>query len=321
MLTDQDFLWKILTTLRNQLKLESSCVDELVIYVHGKDFSIEFNRSPRKNETGFIHILPSENTDVGENKLQCALFITANNFVTIKHNTFLSESLVKMLELYLALSLNPQKARKLGRAVAVAHFAQTLDGKIATSTGHSRWISGEENLVHAHRMRALCGGVLIGMNTLLSDRPLLTVRHVEGENPVKIVVGNSKADYTSLLESGDKVVLITNADLRPGKNIHLIKMSSNNELLDPLEILKVIYEKLNIHTVYIEGGSFTSSHFLKTRALQHVQMFLSPLIFGSGISNFSFPNINEVNESLQFLDHRFISMGNGMLFIGEPKYS
>lgn len=321
MLTDQDFLWKILISLSNRLKLESSDVDELIIYIDGKDFSIAFNRSPQKNDTGFIHVLISEDSAECENKQQCSIFVPRHNLVKVKHNSFLSDSLEKMMKLYLPVCLHIQKARKMGRALAVAHFAQSLDGKIATSSGHSRWISGEENLIHAHRMRALCGGVLIGTNTLMRDRPALTVRHVEGENPVKIVLGNSKADYSTLLASEEKVVLITNVDLMPEINIELIKMNSESELHDPIEILKILYEKLNIHSVYIEGGAFTSSHFLKNKALQQVQMFLSPVIFGSGISNFSFPAINEVNESLRFLDHCFLPMGNGMLFFGVPEYS
>ena len=68
-----------------------------------------------------------------------------------------------------------------GQSFAVAHLAQSLDGKIAASNGASRWISGEEDLCHTHRMRALADAVVVGADTVLHDDPLLTVRRCSGD--------------------------------------------------------------------------------------------------------------------------------------------
>src|SRR5712691_6072621 len=74
------------------------------------------------------------------------------------------------------------------RATMTIHYAQTLDGRIATSTGQSQWISCEESLCLAHQLRATHDAVMVGVGTILNDDPRLTVRHVAGRSPCRIVV-------------------------------------------------------------------------------------------------------------------------------------
>jgi riboflavin biosynthesis pyrimidine reductase len=75
-----------------------------------------------------------------------------------------------------------------GAAVTVGHLGQTLDGRIATESGVSRYVTGPENIVHLHRMRALCDAVLVGAETVRQDDPQLTTRRVSGDSPVRVVV-------------------------------------------------------------------------------------------------------------------------------------
>ena len=77
------------------------------------------------------------------------------------------------------------------RSFVIAHMAQSLDGKVATENDNSKWIGNEANLVHAHRLRALVDGVLVGGATARQDLPSLSVRHVNGSNPARIVLSNS----------------------------------------------------------------------------------------------------------------------------------
>src|SRR5256885_10701599 len=75
-----------------------------------------------------------------------------------------------------------------GRALVTVHYAQTIDGRIASRTGDARWVSGERSLRLAHELRAANDAVLIGIGTVLADDPKLTVRLVPGDSPVRIVV-------------------------------------------------------------------------------------------------------------------------------------
>src|ERR1700722_4202831 len=73
-------------------------------------------------------------------------------------------------------------------AFVIGQLGQSLDGRIATPTGHSKYISGPEALRHLHQLRALVDAVVVGVQTVIADDPQLTVRHVEGRNPARVVI-------------------------------------------------------------------------------------------------------------------------------------
>lgn len=218
---------------------------------------------------------------------------------------------------YLPYALLPHIAKKNNRTYAISHFAQSLDGKIATSSGQSKWISNWENLLHAHRMRALCDGILIGGNTLQRDKPKLTVRHVQGNNPVKIILGSNDYDFSSILQNEGKVIWINNHHFtaNANKNVKQLSLRGHKGLISPEQILSSLYN-LGIYSIYIEGGAFTTSHFLTANALDEVQVYIAPEIFGSGISSFSLSAIDSTSHAIQFSKREFMLMGDGVLFKG-----
>ena len=129
------------------------------------------------------------------------------------------EAEINFLSTYIPFCFLSMLAKKYQRTISVAHFAQTLDGKIATLNGESKWIGNQENLIHAHRMRALCDGILIGNKTLEADQPKLTVRHVKGNDPKRIVLGTSHTDFSSLTNSGSgKVIVIGSQHYNPNNH-------------------------------------------------------------------------------------------------------
>ena len=226
----------------------------------------------------------------------------------------------QMISVYAPYCFTSLYAKHWQRSFAISHFAQSLDGRIATASGYSQGIGGAENLAHAHRMRALCDGILIGAGTLRRDQPRLTVRHVPGCNPTRIVVGSSLAHTDSLIQaSPDPVLLLStqNQPLRSG--IEVLTLHSDNTHLSSLQILEALYQQ-GIHSVYIEGGPMTTSHFLQEGYLDVVQLHTSPMIMGSGESVFTLPEIERIPESLRFVSHTYVPVGDGMMFIGALRH-
>jgi len=229
----------------------------------------------------------------------------------------LSLNELSFLQHYLPYCFLPIYARKSKRAISIAHFAQSLDGRIATNSGDSRWIGCDENLIHAHRMRALCNGILVGSNTVAADQPKLTVRRVEGKNPIRVVLGSSKQDYTSLFESCDEpVLLLSSAEIKTNGRVHTFRLESNNGKIKSSKILELLYRQ-GIYSVYIEGGAITTSNFINDRAVDILQLHFSPLLFGSGKNGVVLPEISEVRKAVQFDDFHFQPIGNSMMFVGQ----
>jgi diaminohydroxyphosphoribosylaminopyrimidine deaminase/5-amino-6-(5-phosphoribosylamino)uracil reductase len=227
----------------------------------------------------------------------------------------LPRAAAELIELYLPYCVAPLHARRLGRPFTVSHFAQSLDGRIATDVGDSRWIGCDENRVHAHRMRALCDGILIGARTLDTDRPALTVRHTEGPDPVRIVLGHA-SDVDCLVEAGPSPILVVgDGDAASSPQVERVGLARDNGLIATSTILQELYAH-GIQSLYIEGGSTTTSAFLADGNIDVLQLHISPMIIGPGINSFSRPGTHSVAESVRFARHSYQAIGDGVMFVG-----
>jgi diaminohydroxyphosphoribosylaminopyrimidine deaminase/5-amino-6-(5-phosphoribosylamino)uracil reductase len=230
----------------------------------------------------------------------------------------LPRPLLQLFKTYLPYVFSSMRGRGLGRAFAISHFAQSLDGRIATLAGDSKRIGSPSNLVHAHRMRALSDGVLVGSHTLRRDRPRLTVRHVAGGQPARIVLTSSDdgIDALAAIEGGPVYVIGGNGGpVAPG--VTVIPLRGTNGVVPTSEILRELL-KHGIQSVYIEGGAVTTSRFLGDGNIDVLQVHISPFIFGSGLSPFVLPPILDVASSLRLADHAFTPVDDGMMIIGTP---
>jgi diaminohydroxyphosphoribosylaminopyrimidine deaminase/5-amino-6-(5-phosphoribosylamino)uracil reductase len=223
---------------------------------------------------------------------------------------------LQFFQQYLPYAVLSLVAKKAQRAVTVAHFAQSLDGKIATASGHSKWIGNTENLIHAHRMRALCDAILVGSGTLQADKPKLTVRHVTGDNPIRIILGTSATDYSCLEESCSKEIIVIGSKPPKAKGqLRYIHLPRTDKHIDSHDILKHLYKE-GISSVYIEGGPTTTSSFLMDQAIDILQLHLAPMILGGGIPCIQLPEIGEVGDACQFKHFWFHPVGDAMMFTG-----
>jgi len=167
----------------------------------------------------------------------------------------------------------------------VAHLGQSLDGRIGPPSGQPEAITGPEDMRHNHRMRALFDVVLVGAGTVCHDDPALTVRHVEGQNPVRAVLDPDRRLSTKYALFNDGLattLLLCRADrCRPGERHAQAEVVGVAGDCGPRAVLEAL-ERRGLRRVFIEGGGVTVSRFLAARCLDRLQLAVSPLIMGQG---------------------------------------
>jgi len=308
-------IWNAILKLKKAIKAFKQPIHNC--WMH-RDTEIVSINEPPTNFQNFILIICDGNTSIETTAVVATFILTeVGNIIPFNQNG-LNEVEKLFLKKYLPYCFLSLKAKKLKRAVTITHFAQTLDAKIATNTGDSKWIGNSENLTHAHRMRAICDGVLVGSRTVEADNPKLNVRHVCGKNPVRIVLGNPKSDFKSLLNCSDEKILIfgkEKLDVHPPLFSIVLPKNCTKTTIAPLAILAELF-KLGIHTVYVEGGATTTSNFVNAKAVDVLQLHIAPMIFGSGKASIVLPNIEAVNEAISFTDYNFLPFGDSIMFTG-----
>ncbi|MEQ8469581.1 MAG: RibD family protein [Marinoscillum sp.] len=216
------------------------------------------------------------------------------------------------LQLYLPHCLASLKAQQLQQTLCTAHIAQTIDGKIATFTGNSKWIGNQENLIHAHRMRALHDAVMVGKNTYLTDNPRLTVRHVPGNDPRRFVIWGR--------EHTDPKVDITLIVIQNGKPSvkGAIELEASAGQINCADILKSLYQK-GINSVYLEGGGMSISRFLEQGLINQLQIHISSKILGSGISAFRLEERERIQDSLVLTNKSYYQIGDEIMIVNDQE--
>lgn len=172
--------------------------------------------------------------------------------------------------------------------ITVGHLGQSLDGFIATPAGDSQFVTGEENLVHLHRMRALCDAVVVGAGTVAADNPQLTTRLVDGPNPLRVVFDPARrvAAGTRLFSDGAAPTLYACAAdrLAPGEthvgNAEVLGLDTGRDGALP-QLLAALRARGCVR-IFIEGGGVTVSAFLEAGLLDRLQIAIAPLLIGDG---------------------------------------
>ena len=219
-----------------------------------------------------------------------------------------------LVDLYLPYARVPR-----GRSFAVAHLGQSLDGRIATSAGASRWVTGEADLLHTHRMRALADAILVGAGTIRHDDPQLTVRRCGGAHPVRVVLDGERrldAGHRVFQDGAAPSLVLAYAELvEPGERLgqaELVGLPRRDTGMAPGDIRRALAQR-GLHFLFIEGGGITISRFLAAGALDRLQITVAPVILGSGKPSLTLPEILQPGDGLRPRQRRF-SLGEDLLY-------
>lgn len=187
------------------------------------------------------------------------------------------------------------------RPVVVAQLGQTLDGRIATVTGASKYISGPEALNHLHRLRAAVDAVIVGVGTVVADDPLLTVRRVPGRSPVRVVIdprGRMPADARMLRDGAGPVLALCRADAEPPAGVEAVRMPCETGGFSPHEIVAALGAR-GFSRILVEGGADTLGRFIDSGRIDLLHMMVAPMILGSGKPGLSLRPISCLSEALR----------------------
>ncbi len=204
-------------------------------------------------------------------------------------------------------------------ALTIAHLAQTLDGRIAVVGGASQFITGEEDLVHCHRLRALSDVVVVGRHTIEEDDPQLTPRRCAGPSPVRAVIDPDRrlGDAYRVFqdEPGTTLVISATGSSRGGARHGRAEVVELDAVDGQLPVPAIVAElrRRGLRRVYVEGGGLTVSRFLAAGALTRLHVTVAPTVFGSGRPSFVLPEIHALSQAVALRwQHR--TLGRDVLF-------
>jgi diaminohydroxyphosphoribosylaminopyrimidine deaminase / 5-amino-6-(5-phosphoribosylamino)uracil reductase len=211
-----------------------------------------------------------------------------------------------------------------GMPFVTVKYAQSLDGRIATATGDSQWISSEASLKFAHQLRAEHDAVLVGLGTVMKDDPQLTVRLVRGRNPLRVVVDSG-------LNISKKAKVIKDTSIAPTliatikkasdprfqkmaySNVEIITVASDkNGNVDLKKLFKILAER-KISSVLVEGGAQIITSVLKNNLANRMVTVIAPKIIGKGIEAVGDLNIRNLKSANKLSVQKILRCGNDII--------
>jgi len=221
-----------------------------------------------------------------------------------------------------------------GRPLLTLKIAQTLDGRIATTTGHSQWISGSEARTKVHQWRADLDGVLVGRGTAMADDPRLTVRHVDGPQPCRIVLDRMGALSPELQLFTDDHAAATMAVIGTERAAPAYAQALTARGGQVLRIPETPNEHLDLHallahlgapdgpterplqSLLVEAGPGLATALFRQDLVDRFFCFVAPKVVGTGMPSVRDLGIRRMDEARTFADQRWTPVGSDMLFEG-----
>lgn len=220
-----------------------------------------------------------------------------------------------------------------GKPFVILKAAISVDGKIATHTGESQWISGAQSRKMVHRWRSRAAAILVGINTVLQDDPSLTTRlHGKKDmDPTRIIV-DSKGRLTSHHhvfnpDSKASVIVATTSAIKPDHAEQLKQAGANILILDGSHgqvDLPALIDQLGesgIDSILLEGGGRLNEAFLRAGLVDKIMLFMAPKIIGgsASIACFHGEGIEHLTDAITITDMTVTPIGNDFLIEGYPQ--
>lgn len=218
------------------------------------------------------------------------------------------------------------------RSFVISKFAMTLDGKIATHTGHSKWVTGEAAREDVHYIRHEVDGILVGVGTVIADNPTLTTRLKEGygKNPTRIIMDSSlrTPDYANVLNTEEAhTILVCSEDVSQekmkrftDKGVTVLPVRKNEYGLQLDDMLEKLYTH-GITDILLEGGSKINASFLQQEAIDKYVVYIAPKVLGGNLSLTPFAGYSpsQMNEAWNVEWTSFDKVGEDLRIIAYPK--
>ena len=225
-----------------------------------------------------------------------------------------------LFDLYLPLQIHPNPV--------IGQIGQSLDGRIATESGHSHYVTGPADIRRLHRLRALVDAVVVGAGTVAVDNPRLTVRKVDGDNPVRVILDPNdrlSRDRAVFRDNAARTLVIRRApDDRPAPSAHGDLLLLPADVPDgndphgggcgfaPVMVLEALRAR-GLRRILVEGGGVTVSRFLQDGALTRLHVTVAPMLIGSGRHTLTLPPIASLDQALR-PPCRLFRLGDDVLF-------
>ncbi|MEM0908944.1 MAG: RibD family protein [Pseudomonadota bacterium] len=209
-----------------------------------------------------------------------------------------------------------EAARHNDRPLVVAQLGQSLDGRIATPTGHSHYINGQEAITVLHELRAAVDAVVVGAGTAAADDPQLTVRRCAGENPARVLIDRRRragSHLKMLAEDGAARIVVGPPRDHDPDGLTYLDIGTKDAPANPTDVLAAL-SGLGYRRVLVEGGSVTVSHFLAAGVVARLCVLVAPLIIGSGPQGIALPDIDVLDEAMRPQADVFPLQGGDVVF-------
>ncbi|MSS78384.1 bifunctional diaminohydroxyphosphoribosylaminopyrimidine deaminase/5-amino-6-(5-phosphoribosylamino)uracil reductase RibD [Anaerococcus sp. WCA-380-WT-2B] len=204
---------------------------------------------------------------------------------------------------------------KYNRPLIALKYAQTLDGKISSNTGDSKWISNKFSREYVHKLRNDYDAIIVGKETILKDNPSLNSRIDGGIDPVRVILDSNLSiekkikDFKIFDLESDKKTFIATCKYSTNKNLNIIRCESKNNRIDLNDLVNKLYA-MNLGSILVEGGSTINYSFLKENLVDRIYEFISPIIIagdrsksafsGRGVDNIKYGYKFEIEDIKRF---------------------